>query len=245
MLMKSTLSYHHTFLMQKGEGTTTLPERMYWLMAPIVYVYTGGKTPSPELAPQEESEFLVTMIEAWECLVRDQGGVSSLKEGEEWGGKAAALDRGDFGGTVPGWAKTFREALRKADEGLLSQVVRCARNMDSEAESHTANLDAEEEASYLAMIMGQTVSRCLVDTLSLDVCLYVWDQCIMATFAIIVPRVCAAVLVCLKESIDSCTDRESFIDVLATQGKVIGEARRGTKRTKPKLGGAKRRAEKA
>ena len=117
--------------------------------------------------------------------------------------------------------------------------------MDSEAESHTANLDAEEEASYLAMIMGQTVSRCLVDTLSLDVCLYVWDQCIMATFAIIVPRVCAAVLVCLKESIDSCTDRESFIDVLGTQGKVIGEARRGTARTKPKLGGAKRRAEKA
>ena len=27
MMMKSTLSYHHTLLLQTGEGTTTLPER--------------------------------------------------------------------------------------------------------------------------------------------------------------------------------------------------------------------------
>jgi hypothetical protein len=146
MLMKSTLSYHHTLLLAKGEGTATLPQRMYWLMSPIVYVYTGGKAPSPELSPKEEAEFLVTMIEAWECMVRNKGGVSSLMEGEEWGGKGAALDRGDFSGTVPSWAKSLRQALLEADSELFDHVIKCARNIVV-SDTDAVKIDSEEEVS--------------------------------------------------------------------------------------------------
>ena len=87
--------------------------RLYWLIAPIVYVYTGGRNPSPELPPGHESEFLVSLIESWENICRDEDGVRSLKDGEYWGNKANPFDgvgeEGKEAENAPLWGKCIRE----------------------------------------------------------------------------------------------------------------------------------------
>jgi hypothetical protein len=216
MMMKSVLSYHHTLLMSRGEGSTTLPNRIYWLMTPIVYVFTGGKSPLPELAPGQESEFLANLIEAWECVCRDSDGVNTLREGEAFG----AMGNSGDGNSVPEWATLIRDGLEEADPVLFNHSLLVLQNLDPVG-GGKVGINEDEEATLLAAVLGATVSRCLVDTLSLDCSLYVWDQCVMASFRAVIPRVTVAVLVCLREALLSAEDREGFGKVIELQGRSI------------------------
>ncbi|GMH55250.1 hypothetical protein TrRE_jg8453, partial [Triparma retinervis] len=216
MMMKSVLSYHHTLLMSRGEGSTTLPNRLYWLMTPIVYVFTGGKSPLPELAPGQESDFLVNLIEAWECVCRDSDGVNTLRDGEAFG----AMGNSGEGNALPEWATLIRNGLEEADPVLFNHSLLVLQNLDPGG-GGKVGINEDEESTLLAAALGVTISRCLVDTLSLDCCLYVWDQCVMASFRAVIPRVAVAVLVCLREALLSAGDREGFSKVIELQGRSV------------------------
>jgi len=216
MMMKSVLSYHHTLLMSRGEGSTTLPNRLYWLMLPIVYIYTGGKTSMPELSPGQEGEFLVQLIEAWEFICRDNDGISALNDGEEMETKGDIGER-----SVPDWATLIRDGFEEADPILFNHTLLLLQNLDPSTGEQGSKIGEDEEASLLALALGTTVSRCLVDTLSLDCCLFVWDQCVMASFRTVIPRVLVAALVCLREALLTTVEKESFGKVVELQGKSI------------------------
>ena len=66
-IMGKVLSYYHTRLMKRGKGRSmVLPMRYYWLVSPLVFVYTGGKIEDGELTPAKEAAFFVNFVEGWE-----------------------------------------------------------------------------------------------------------------------------------------------------------------------------------
>ena len=86
-------------------------------------------------------------------------------------------------------------------------------------------VDAEEQAAYFAVVVGASIERALADLLSLDATLFVWDQCLMSSFAATVPRVAATVFWCIKDALAACVEREEFVAVLYEQAKTIAVGR--------------------
>ena len=82
-VMKTTLSYHHTLLLARGQSTTLRPS-LFSLASPLVYVQTGGASPGQELPQAEEREFVVGVVEAFEALAGGAEGVGSLEGGDDW-----------------------------------------------------------------------------------------------------------------------------------------------------------------
>jgi len=221
MVMKTALSYHHTLLLAKGHATT-LRTAIYWLVTPIVYVYTGGRKPDPELPPAQEQNFVTELVEAVEALATGPAGVTSLEGGEEWSQKATLID-GDDGfdfGAVPAWALLFRNTLHALSPALLDRCVLVCRNKGLEADTARA-IDAEEQAAYLAVAVGSTIERCLADLLSLETTLFVWDQALMSTYSGTIPRIAATVILLLQDTLMACTDRDEFLAGLYGQAKTI------------------------
>ena len=110
-------------------------------------------------------------------------------------------------------------SLLDADPSLFKHVMSAIRSQGPE------NLTSAQESALLASTFGLTVSRCLVDCISLDLCLYVWDTAMMCSFFLVIPRVLSALLVCLKESVMTETSEEGLMKVLYEQGKTVSVGR--------------------
>jgi len=274
--MSRVLSYWHTRLMKRGAGRRgEVSGRYYWLLAPLLYVCTGGADDSTSIAntPEKEAYLHADLVENWEALCNiDMGGAEGLSSGEEWGERRSTLLTNDVSeneDSVPEWATLLWSTLKKGDGALLEHLINIIywggsghttntnTNTNTNANTNTntntngdttsggANsltttasgtglaktskspakqrkrLGMTEEARILAVAFGPSIARGLVDLLSVNTLLFVFDQAILSKFTLIIPRACGALLCSIKELLIEVVDFAELMECVENVAKTV------------------------
>ena len=66
--------------------------------------------------------------------------------------------------------------------------------------------DTDDSENVIARAIGRSMRRGLSDILSTEVLLFVWDQCVLTSFDLVVPYAAACVLALLDEPLHGCNN---------------------------------------
>ena len=95
------------------------------------------------------------------------------------------------------FGQEFLKLLKEADKAVYDSIVRLIKEKDSTVTPSQVN-------DSIVTLVTPYVEQLFVGTASLEVCLFIWDQCLMVGFNRLMPEICTAFLVLLKDEILLC-----------------------------------------
>lgn len=107
---------------------------------------------------------------------------------------------------------------------FLQDLARALTTHDAELADHFS-LCAEKEgitdAKMTSMVFHPLLENQLVDILDPTACLYVWDQCLILSFHVALPKFAVAILLCLRGRLKECQNGSEIKDVILSHGKSV------------------------
>ncbi len=182
-----------SFLDQKArESGGPLPSDVYWLARPLLDVLALDDTvlASAVRCVLERGLEPATKPEGTLAFGDDSTDNQSVLEGGA-GAAALALRLGVQRKNTQRWWVP-RDWLQRCRILLVELCPALAKTMKCEE-------DTDDSENVIARAIGRSMRRGLSDILSTEVLLFVWDQCVLTSFDLVVPYAAACVLALLDE----------------------------------------------
>ena len=103
--------------------------------------------------------------------------------------------------------RDLAEGLRRHDSELADHLARCGRK------------DENTDARTTCEIFKPLLNNMFLDVLATDMCLYIWDQCLILGFDVAVPKFGVCILLVLRERLLECHNLEHLRDTVSKHAK--------------------------